>query len=146
MPVFQNTWLKGLFELIDYVSLYVYEYIIYLLGKIVYKRSGKCLQCGKCCRHVYLRDKGKIVSSFSDCLKLIKSDPQLNQFFVRGSNSDGELYFSCKYVGRDNECTKYKKRPLLCKTYPSLSMIQYGAVPKEDCGFFFVNRFTGKSL
>jgi len=122
------------------------DYFLFVGFSIVYKRKGSCKQCGRCCRHVYLRDRGKLVSSFHECLLMIQSDRDLKQFNVKGVNEFGELFFACNYIGRDNKCTRYKDRPLLCRTYPNISMVRYGAVPKEDCGYYFVNRFTGKKV
>jgi len=86
------------------------------------------------------------VSTFDDCLRLIKSDPRMLQFAARGKNDCGALYFACSHVTRDNKCSIYKKRPRLCKEYPDTGMIRYGAIPKDDCGFWFVNRFTDKKV
>jgi len=97
----------------------------------MFQRAGKCKQCGRCCRHVYLRENGKLVSSFHECLVLIQDDPRLKQFSVKGVNQDGELYFACEYISRNNTCMNYKKRPLLCRMYPDITMLRYGAIPKE---------------
>jgi len=95
---------------------------------------------------VYLRDRGKIVQNFSDCLSLIQSDPRMKQFTAKGKNEQGDLYFACVHVTRTNTCGVYTSRPRLCKTYPHISMLRFGAIPKPDCGFCFVNRFTGKKV
>lgn len=93
-----------------------------------------------------MRDRGNIAKSFGDCLALIKADKRLGRFSARGRNSSGEIYFACDFIGRDNKCSDYKKRPQLCRTYPSVKMMQYGGIPKGDCGFYFYNRFTGKRV
>lgn len=113
---------------------------------MLFERAGKCKQCGKCCRHVYLRDEGKIVKSFNDCLEIAKNDTRLTQFNARGKNENGEIYFACDHIGRDGKCTTYYNRPLLCYTYPDITMLRYGAVPKPDCGYYFRNRFTKKKV
>ncbi|MBU1863410.1 MAG: YkgJ family cysteine cluster protein [Candidatus Omnitrophica bacterium] len=122
------------------------EYVLFVGCSIVYARAGSCLNCGRCCRHVYLRDRGKLVSSFHECLLLVKADTSMRNFVAKGANENGELYFACDLVGRDNRCKVYQKRPMLCRTYPDMSMLRYGAIPKDDCGFYFINRFTRKRV
>ncbi len=118
---------------------------VYYTGiSILYKRVGKCNMCGKCCRHVYLRDRGKLVKSFKEYFEMVRFDSSLSKFVPQGRNEYGEIYFACSKVRRDGKCGLYEKRPFLCRAYPDLSMLRYGAVPKGDCGFSFVNRFTGK--
>ena len=73
---------------------------------------------------------------------MVQSDKDLKQFTAKGTNEYGELYFACDYIGKDNKCARYKDRPFLCRAYPDISMLRYGAVPKEDCGYYFINRFT----
>jgi Fe-S-cluster containining protein len=70
----------------------------------------------------------------------------MSQFVAKGKNSDGELYFACNHVRRDNACDIYTKRPRLCKEYPHINMLRHGAIPKDDCGFYFVNKLTGKKV
>ena len=100
--------------------------------------------CGKCCRHVYLRDDGKLISNFDQYLYLITSDPKMKRFQPKGRDQEGCLYFTCEYISRDNKCLDYENRPDICRAYPALSMLKHGAVPKEECGFSFVSRLTGK--
>ena len=113
---------------------------------ILYRRAGACKQCGRCCRHVYLRERGKILSSFDEYLHLLMDDKKFRRFEVKGEDSEGLLYFACSYVTAGNTCGDYENRPLLCRAYPDLRMTIYGAVPKDDCGFYFINRFTGKKV
>ena len=77
---------------------------------------------------------------------MVQSDKELSQFKAKGSNECGELFFACEHIGKDNKCGRYKDRPLLCHTYPDISMLRYGAVPKEDCGYYFINRFSRKRV
>ncbi|MFC1809373.1 YkgJ family cysteine cluster protein [Candidatus Omnitrophota bacterium] len=113
---------------------------------ILYTRRGMCTTCGRCCRHVYLRNQGKLVSSFDEYLQMLLENKKYKRFQVKGRDESGYLYFACNLISTDNKCTDYNKRPLLCRAYPDLGMIMYDAVPKEDCGFYFVNRFTGKRV
>ena len=147
MPHDIYLWLRTCFcEFFKWIITYVAGFIKYVSCKCIYVRAGSCNQCGRCCRHVYLREGGKIVSSFDDCLRIIRSDKRLKRFCARGTNEFGEIYFSCDVVGRDNKCGDYSNRPMLCRSYPSVTMLLYDAVPKEDCGFYFVNRFTRKRV
>lgn len=122
------------------------EFILFVGHKVLFTRAGKCKQCGKCCRHVYLRDGGKIINSFDECLSIVSIKSDLSAFRVKGRNTEGDLFFGCEYVGRNNCCSNYAKRPVLCRAYPNISMLRYGAVPKEDCGYIFVNRFTRRKI
>ncbi len=70
----------------------------------------------------------------------------MNQFIAKGKNEYGELYFGCTFITRNNTCGNYKKRPRLCREYPHISMLRFGSIPKEDCGFYFINRMTGKKI
>lgn len=134
-----NAWLRSFREAVCVIMRRAFY-------SILYRRAGVCKQCGSCCRHVYLRNRGVLVRSFEEYLAMIMESKRFKRFDVKGRDSDGYLYFGCKYVTRENTCGDYKKRPLLCRAYPDLSMIMYDAVPKESCGFYFVNRFTGKQV
>ena len=112
--------------------------------KQFYKRAGECHMCGKCCRHVYLREEGNLITSFDQYLNLIQDDPKMKRFKPKGRDSEGGLFFSCEYISRDNKCLDYEGRPDICRAYPALSMLRYGSTPKEECGFKFVNKITGK--
>lgn len=138
--------LKNFFNSLASILRVLINYCYYLFYTIAVKRIGKCKNCGKCCRHVYLRDGGKLVNSFEQCLILIEKDSRFNQFIAKGKNEFGELYFGCKNVDLKNKCKIYKTRPMLCRTYPEIGMLRYGAVPKIDCGFSFVYRITGKKI
>ncbi len=144
MPGFLRILLIGWSSLKNAYFFIFGEYFFYGVSLILFERGGKCNQCGKCCRHVYLRDGGRLVSNFQDYLELIQSNAKYKQFKVKGTNPSGGLYFSCVHVKKDNKCGAYKTRPLLCRTYPTLTMLYHGAKPKHDCGFYFRNRFTRK--
>jgi Fe-S-cluster containining protein len=137
---------NGFYEFYHGLIRIIYEYILYISHRFLFVRKGKCKQCGKCCRHVYLRDRGKVVASFNDCLNLVRSDARMSQFTARGKNEMGDLYFACSHIDRQNRCSIYEKRPSLCRVYPQTGMLIYGALPKEDCGFYFVSRITGKKV
>ncbi len=102
--------------------------------------------CGRCCRHVYLRDHGALVSSFDDYLAMVIANDTFKRFQVKGRDGSGHLFFGCTMVNTDNTCGDYEHRPLMCRAYPDLGMLMYDAVPKEDCGFYFINRFTRKRV
>ena len=138
--------LKSFFNHLGASLSVVINYFYYLFYTILVKRVGSCNNCGKCCRHVYLRDGGKLVKSFEQCLALIEKDSRFNQFVAKGKNEFGELYFGCKNVALNNKCKVYRTRPMLCRSYPDVGMLRYGAIPKIDCGFSFVYRITGKKI
>jgi Fe-S-cluster containining protein len=113
---------------------------------LLYKRLGKCVTCGRCCRHVYLRDHGELLANFDQYLAMVMENDKFKRFQVKGRDGSGPLYFGCSMISSDNKCTDYDNRPLMCKAYPDLGMIMYGAVPKEGCGFYFINRFTRRRV
>jgi len=117
-----------------------------LFWRFMYRVGGECKQCGKCCRHVYLRVGGRVMKTFDDCLDMAKEQTALNSFTSKGQGDGGALFFGCRYVTKDNTCGKYDDRPAMCRAYPDVNMLRYEAVPKDDCGFYFVNRITGKKV
>jgi Fe-S-cluster containining protein len=115
-------------------------------SSILYKRLGKCKTCGRCCRHVYLRDNGALVANFDQYLAMVMENEKFKRFQVKGRDGSGYLFFGCTMISSANTCTDYDHRPFMCRAYPDISMIMYDAVPKEDCGFYFINRFTRKRV
>ena len=139
-------WLSDCYSIIKLLGSFFKDYILYIAYCVAYRRKGHCKQCGRCCRHVYIRNDGKLIGSFQECLLIAQSDKKLKHFNVKGANEAGELFFACDYIGKDNKCTRYDERPLMCRVYPDISMLRYGAVPKEDCGYYFINRFTRRKV
>ncbi|MBN1493385.1 MAG: YkgJ family cysteine cluster protein [Candidatus Omnitrophica bacterium] len=113
---------------------------------ILYKRLGTCKMCGRCCRHVYLRNRGDLLSNFDEYLQMLIENEKLKRFQVKGRDAQGYLFFACSMVTSDNRCKDHANRPLMCRAYPDIGMIMYDAVPKDDCGFYFINRFTRRRV
>jgi Fe-S-cluster containining protein len=95
---------------------------------------------------VYLRDHGALLANFDQYLAMVMENDTFKRFQVKGRDGSGHLYFGCSMVSSGNKCTDYNERPLMCRAYPDLGMIMYDAVPKEDCGFHFINRFTRRRV
>jgi len=96
---------------IDFLKSIYYEIISYfVLEKSDAKVTGVCNQCGNCCRQIIGPE-----SEFE--LKIMKIIfPYYRYFYPVGKDEQG-LILSCKHL-KDNKCSIYSKRPLICKRYP----------------------------
>jgi len=84
-----------------------------------WRLSGTCVRCGRCCRLLavgvppWLGRRPRL-------LGLVRGYFEENYGFVyEGFREDGCLVFSCSSLGADNLCRIYRRRPRLCREYPS---------------------------
>jgi hypothetical protein len=99
-----------------------------------WRLSGACTRCGRCCRLLavgvppWLGRRPRLRS-------LVRGYFEENYGFVyEGWREDGCLVFSCSSLGADNLCRIYRRRPRLCREYPSA----WGAERPDlypECGF-----------
>ena len=77
-----------------------------------------CLKCGNCCRSIspYVTDKD--VQRLSGYLK--KKPSRFSEQFLK-VDEDGSYGFNqtpCPFLGEDNYCAVYSRRPKACADYP----------------------------
>ncbi len=104
-----------------------------------YYRHGSCAKCGACCRNIYIRHKNDVIKTKDDFENLKKTDsyPFWKLIEITGADELG-LTFRCKLYDEENKlCKKHKKRPGICKRYPSEEIFSMGAQLKEGCGYYF---------
>lgn len=116
---------------IDFIKSLYYELISYFIPqKIKYKVEGECLKCGKCCKEI--RAYG--MKNEKD-LKIMQFFlPHYKRFFITGTDKNGDIILSCKYLNIDGLCTVYNKRPNLCKKYPAKT-IYFNGEMIDGCGY-----------
>ena len=111
-------------------------FAIYIFKK-TYKRIGKCLGCGQCCSHIYVRHKKNVISDEKEFEKLRYLHPFYSYLSIIGKDEIG-LIFKC--ANRDEEtklCKIHKKRPLICRKYPQEEIFLMGGELAQNCGYKF---------
>ena len=108
-----------------------YETLSYFVPeKLVYKVTGECKKCGKCCNYMYSIDE-YTEQEFKFMQILF---PAYKRFYIKGKDEDGKLIFACKYVSEDGLCTVYEKRLPMCRKYPAKRIKFYAKMP-DGCGY-----------
>jgi hypothetical protein len=100
-----------------------------------YYLTGKCLQCGQCCRQIYLRaGDDRMNSGFFDRLSVnwLKWAAGFN--LLRIDKEDKFYVFSCNKQLSDGRCGDYKWRLPLCRNYPIMDNFKE-PVFLPGCGF-----------
>jgi len=113
------------------------------MSKIVFK----CLQCGHCCRTL-LKQEGKIISGltfFSDEEKELFPKNLVSPATGLGWGTTGPKHIiryqlnsnTCPHLGKNNLCKIYDSRPLVCQSFPLISMGHFGTTVAQasDCSF-----------
>ncbi|MCD4650278.1 MAG: YkgJ family cysteine cluster protein [Candidatus Cloacimonetes bacterium] len=108
--------------------------------------TGQCLQCGNCCRQLYLRIGNKQLCTADDFKRLLKHNPMYQIFKIAGTDDEGELYFSCMALGDDNKCRIHKSRPGICRAFPSRTLKLQGGVLDRACGYKLVPIISFKEI
>jgi len=117
--------------MLDFFKSVFYEIKSYFVPeKILYKVTGECKKCGKCCNYMYSIDtytekEFKIMQMFF---------PKYKRFYIKGKDEFGNLIFACKLVTKDGLCSDYKNRLRMCKNYPA-KWVTYNAKLHEGCGY-----------
>ena len=101
--------------MLDFVKSIFYEFLSYFVPqRMVYKVTGHCKKCGKCCNYMYSVDtytekEFKIMQTIF---------PTYKRFYIKGRDEEGNLVFACKLVTPEGLCSDYKHRPRMCRKYP----------------------------
>lgn len=113
----------------------IYRYIKLKFKKEEVYFDGVCLQCGNCCRHIYLfTGRGKVIKTRKQFEKLVKEFPDSDRFEIVEDEGDA-LVFRCTWLGDDNKCKDHDNRLQLCKNYPAKVMYYTNFVTGENCGY-----------
>jgi len=97
--------------------------------------TGKCRQCGTCCREIYLtmtpaQTRSELFTSVS-----IRWISWLFDFILlRIDHENNALVFTCRNLTPEGKCGNYFWRPNICRNYP---LVDYFEEPKflPGCGF-----------
>ena len=104
-----------------------------------YFRTGKCLKCGCCCENIYVRHNGQVIKTKEEFEEIKQNDSySFYQHISIVSQDDFGLIFECNRFDKEKRiCTNHKKRPSICRNYPSEEIFSFGACLQEQCGFKF---------
>ncbi len=104
-----------------------------------YFRFGKCKMCGACCQNIYVRHNNKIIKTEEEFNDIKNKDDYIFYKYVNVVGSDDfGLIFSCSKFDKEKKlCTVHKKRPPICRNYPSEEIFTFGACLQENCGYRF---------
>lgn len=120
--------------MIRQIKLFIYEKILHRK----YERKGKCLGCGQCCTHIYVRHSKDVIKDENEFEKLRYIHPFYSYLEIIGKDETG-LIFRC--TKRDDEtklCTIHSKRPCICRKYPQEELFMLGGSLADGCGYSFV--------
>ncbi len=109
---------------------------LYIL-KRKYFRQGKCLQCGACCKKIYVRHKKSVIKTEEEFSKLQKIHPFYTYLKVIDKDELG-LVFSCSNLNEEEKsCKIHNDRPGICRRYPSEHIFSMSGCLSDDCGYSF---------
>ena len=102
-----------------------------------YTLTGKCKQCGRCCKNIVFFAYDKPIKDENLYEKLQLNNKRLKLFYPSGKNEKGELLFTCKSLLPNNKCKYYFFRSLYCRKYPMVKSLTTGKylTPPEKCGY-----------
>ena len=104
-----------------------------------YYRHGECIQCGACCRNIYVRHHNNVIKTEEEFEKI--KDWESYSFYhhinVIGKDDFGLIFECQKYDKEKRICTDHRKRPSICRNYPSEQIFSFGAQLQEGCGYSF---------
>ncbi len=104
-----------------------------------YILTGKCKQCGQCCRNIVFVIKDDYVKTEEQFERLKEFKKIYNHFYISGRDKDRALLFTCKSLRDDNKCKDYLWRSFFCRNYPQIipKFIYNGGTPLDNCGYQF---------
>lgn len=118
-------------NILDFLFVTVNEIRSYFVPeKVLYKITGECKKCGRCCNYMYSYDT-YTEKEFKIMQFLF---PAYKRFYIKGKDDEGNLIFACKLVTKDGLCSDYEHRLPMCKNYPS-KRVFYPAKLHEGCGY-----------
>ena len=113
----------------------IFDKLYELSPKKLYRRSGKCNMCGKCCTNIYVRHASEPIQTESEFEELKDKHEVYSYLTIVGKDEIG-LIFQCKNLV-DGKCKIHKKRPLICRKYPQEEIFTMGGALCDECGYKF---------
>ena len=110
-----------------------YKYIL----RRKYYRYGQCNRCGSCCSKIYVNHGKAFVQTVEELEKLKKLHPFYTYIEVVDKDDNGLVFKCSKFDKEKRICTIHKKRPAICRKYPSEIIFPMGAELDEKCGYYF---------
>jgi Fe-S-cluster containining protein len=97
-----------------------------------------CKECnGKCCRYIVIEIATPKSKEDLEELKWYIAHENVEVFVDKEGGWNVEFITPCKYLGKDNRCKIYKKRPDICREYSN----------KEcEMNFNYVDKFRFKDI
>ncbi len=101
--------------------------------------TGKCNQCGTCCRNITFFIGKKIITTEEEFARMKNFDKKYKNFEINGIGKNGELLFRCKALNDNGKCSVYHFRSINCRLYPKINQkfVYDGGVPLDGCGYSF---------
>lgn len=120
----------------------MFKYLKFFFQKLTSSRyivTGKCNQCGDCCRNITFFIGKKAVSDESEFQRMKKFDKKYENFVINGKTTNGVLLFKCKALNDDGRCSVYNFRSINCRLYPKINQkfVYDGGQPLDNCGYKF---------
>jgi hypothetical protein len=96
--------------------------------------TGGCTRCGECCRLLAV-SVTPFLARHPAAVRFVQRFHEVNYGFVHEGYEAGKgLLFHCPHLGDDNLCRVYRRRPRMCREYPSAHSADPPDVPPA-CGF-----------
>lgn len=110
--------------------------LVYQVFPKRYRRSGRCRRTGVCCRNIGIAAPLWIFNSRPARRLVTWWYQYVNEFFLKGIYPEEQVFiFGCPYL-KENQCSRYRRRPPICRNYPSGGFFLKPATFKT-CGFQF---------
>ena len=100
-----------------------------------YYRTGKCNECGRCCRKIYVKNFKHVIKDEKEFEKLQYIHRFYSYLKVIGKDETGLIFECTKLDAKTNKCTIHKSRPGICRRYPQEEMLSMGGELSEGCGY-----------
>ena len=116
----------------NFNTLKIFFYKLFFPSNVLI--TGSCSKCGSCCKNLLLMIYDDVIIDKATFENVQKTNAFYQNFEITGTTSDDELTFRCKLL-IDNKCSIYKKRPFLCRNYPTAKMFKSGGSLHEKCTY-----------
>lgn len=120
---------------------YIFRKFVELFLPFKYYRTGKCRQCGECCKNILIYMDKKFLRIRWLRNLAIWWNKYFNGLRLIGCLiNDGYMVFSCNYQNTDGSCGWYGWRAQFCREYPR--NFKYFEIPTilKGCGYKFVKK------
>ena len=111
------------------------KFILTKVLKKKYYRAGNCLDCGKCCKKIYVQTHRHVIQDEKEFERLKLLHRFYNYLTVVDKDDTG-LVFSCSNLDEETSlCKIHKDRPGICRRYPQEELFKMGGELSEGCGY-----------